>query len=262
MLSNPLALATIAALMASISSPASSDSGSIATPHLLVKFRGVGRSEVEKFVDAATLAKQSITAYLGKGFSRPVRIKINDEHWFPHYDQLNETIIIPANRIRGDAKGPPGLRGRGPTIVFVMTKLIAPSRNQDWGRFLETGLGIYLQEKFGGKEDLSFPNMGRDLHEETARMVANFGRFIPLGEAERERTFTTRFRRPRLLAHLEEGSFVRHLIESKGLTKFLKFYDGSPIEKVYTVDFQSLERGWKRLIRSLNPEAIPRNNVN
>ena len=83
-----------------------------------------------------------------------------------------------------------------------------------------------------------------------------------LDDAERERNISTRLIRIRRLAHLEEGSFVRYLIESEGITEFLKFYDGAPIEEVYAADLHSLERAWKRLIRSLNSEAIPRNNVN
>ena len=260
--STTLVLGALAVLVGGGSDSARSAYQSLTTPSFYVSYRDVDDADAKKFVDAAEKARIAVTKYLGKRYDDPISISISNDHKFPDIDAKTGRIFIPANRIRGDAGGPPGLKGRGPAIVLVMTKLIAPSRNRDWGGFLEIGLGIYMQEKFGDKRDLSFPNMGRDLHEETARTVADFGRFIPLENAERERTFTTRFRRARRLAHLEEGSFVRYLIESKGIAKFMMFYDGAPIEKVYDADFQSLERAWKRLIRSLNPEAIPRNNVN
>ena len=260
--SSTLALGALAALFGSGSEPARAANQSLTTPSFNVSYRDIDDADAKKFLDAAERAKIVVTKYLDRRYDDPISISISNDHKFPDIDAKAGRIVIPANRIRGDAVGPPALKGRGPSIVYVMTRLIAPSRNRDWGEFLEIGLGIYMQEKFGEKSDLSFPNMGRDLHEETARTVADFGRFIPLGKAERERTFTTRFRRARRLAHLEEGSFVRYLIELKGIARFLKFYDGSPIKKVYAADFQSLERAWKRLIRSLNPEAIPQNNVN
>jgi hypothetical protein len=130
------------------------------------------------------------------------------------------------------------------------------------GKFLETGLGTYLQEKFGDKDKLAYPSLGRDLHRETSRMAADFGRFIPFDDAERQRNFSTRLIRPRRFAHLQEGSFVRYLIESKGLTKFLRFYDGASVEKVYAADLPTLERAWQQMIRSLNVQALPLDNVN
>ena len=260
--SSALVLGALAALLGSGSDFVHAANKSVTTPSFHVSYRDVDDAEAKKFVDAAEKARMAVTRYLDRRFDDTISISISNDHKFPDIDAKTARIFIPANRIRGDAEGPPGLKGRGPTIVFLMTKLIAPSRNRDWGGFLEIGLGIYMQEKFGDRQDLSFPNMGRDLHEETARTVADFGRFIPLEKAERERTFSTRFRRARRLAHLEEGSFVRYLIESKGIAKFLKFYNGAPIKRVYTADFQSLERAWQRLIRSLTPEAIPSNNVN
>ncbi len=260
--SSTLALGALAALFGSGSESARAANQSLTTPSFNVSYRDVDDAEAKKFLDAAERAKIAVTKYLDRRYDDPISISISNDHKFPDIDAKAGRIVIPANRIRGDAVGPPRLKGRGPSIVYVMTRLIAPSRNRDWGGFLEIGLGIYMQEKFGDKWDLSFPNMGRDLHEETARTVADFGRFIPLRKAERERNFTTRFRRARRLAHLEEGSFVRYLIESKGIARFLEFYDGAPIEKVYAVNLQSLERAWKRLIRSLVPEAIPSSNVN
>jgi hypothetical protein len=241
---------------------ARSDGPILSSPSLHVNFRDVSRVDAETFVVAATKARESIESYLDRRYDGRISISIGDDHDFPRLDVNTDTIIIPANRIRGDAKGPPGLKGRGTAIVAVMTRLIAPSRNRDWGTFLETGLGVFLQEKFGNGEDVSFPNMGRDLHRETGRLAAQFGRFIPLADAERARTVRKRLNRTRRLAYLEEGSFARFLVETEGIGKFMRFYDGEPVEKVYAVDFASLERSWRNLIRSLTPEEIPDNNLN
>ncbi|MCZ6770480.1 MAG: hypothetical protein O7G83_00665 [Proteobacteria bacterium] len=257
-----MALAAFAALFGGGSDSARSANQSLTTPSFNVSYRDVDDAEAKIFVDAAETARIAVTKYLDRGYDDRISISISNDHKFPDIDPKTGRIVIPASRIRGDAGGPPGLKGRGPAFIQVLTVVIAPSRNRKLGRLLETGLGAYLQEKFGDKSKLAYPSMGRDLHRETSLMAANFGRFIALVDAERERNITTRLIRIRRLAHLEEGSFVRYLIESEGITEFLKFYDGAPIEEVYAADLQTLERSWQRLIRSLNPEAIPRNNVN
>ena len=218
-------------------------------------YRGIDDAQAKRFLTAAERGRAAIVRYLDRPYDRRLTVAINDSFKFPQFDRDTGTILIPASRIRGDSSGPAALHGRGPAIVAVMTRAIAPSRNRHWGEFLETGLGVFLQEKFGGKGDRSFPNMGQDLHEETARMVAEFGRFIPLREAERERRVTTRFRRARRLAHLEEGSFVRFLIESKGLESFLRFYDGKSMEQIYGADLETLESAWKSMILALEVRA-------
>ena len=259
--SSALAVGAMVPLLGVEIGSAHSASPGITTPSFYVEYSHVEEADVRNFIRSTKMAKFSIEKYLDRRYDGRIPISISNDHDFPHIDARIGQIVIPANRIRGDAKGPPGLKGRGTAIVAVMTKLIAPSRNQDWGKFLETGLGVYLQEKFGDKQDLSFPNMGRDLHRETSFLAASFGRFIPLIKAERERNVRKRLNRTRRLAHLEEGSFVRFLIETDGIAKFLKFYDGASVEKVYATNFRSLEQSWQQLIRSLTTEEIPTNNV-
>ena len=150
------------------------------------------------------------------------------------------------------------MRKRSTLLPMVITPLIAPSLNSIWGDFLETGLRVFLQEKFGPRQDRAFPMLGNDLHRATAKLSADYGKLIPIAEVERARTWRTKLTRTRRLAYLEAGSFVRFLIEARGLNKFLNWYNGQRFEEVYQQEIVQAEREWSDYIREYrvqNPTA-------
>lgn len=225
----------------------------LTTPHFVIAYRDIDKSLAKRVGLDAEAAYGAVTSYLGKEPTETIRIEISNEHLFPRHDKKTRQVFIPANRVRGDAAGPRGLRGRGTAIVSQITPIIAPSANKLWGSFLETGLRVYLQTKFEAQHDRSFPTMGRDLHEETVRLATAYGRFIPLMEVEKARTWRNRLTRTRRLAYLEEGSFVRFLIENFGLPKFMMWYDGGEFDRSYGQPFALVERQWKTQIGANRP---------
>jgi hypothetical protein len=221
----------------------------IKTENFNISYSGITDNQAKTFAEIAEQALQDVTSYLGKRYRKTIWIRIGDNYDFRRADTKKSMITIPANRIRGDAPGPPRIRGRGPGIVHEVTHIVAPSRGRS-GRFLDEGLGIYMQEKFGGPDDRTYPNMGRDLHEETARLVQEYGKIIPLKNAEAVRADITKsFARG--VAYIEEGSFVRHLIETYGLEKFMKVYEGDRYENVYGKEFGFLAEEWRERIAKL-----------
>lgn len=249
------ALGALVLLMGVVGHGAGANDRTFTSDAFRISYRDIDLEEVEKFAAFAENGRAAVAGYLDRDEAGLISVSIDGNTRFPRWDPNQQRIVVPANRLRGAASGPRRLRGRGTAIILVITGVVAPSRHREWGRFLEMGLGVYLQERFGDDEDPSYPTMGRDLHEETVRLARDFGRLISLGKAERERTATTRFRRARTLAQLEEGSFVRFLIESRGLARFLKFYDGAPPRQVYDMDLAALEAEWRRMILSMNVSA-------
>ncbi len=65
------------------------------------------------------------------------------------------------------------------------------------------------------------------------------------------------FGRAHRLAMLEEGSFVRFLIESRGKAQFMKVFNGGTFRDVYGVGFCALEAAWVAHLVKLDPRIKP-----
>ena len=223
------------------------------TPHFTVSYENLSEEDARSFLAAAEEARSTVTAYLGKRFSQPIHIKVGEQYLFPQYSQKESEIFMPANRLRKGTAQPTRSRNRSPLLLMLITPIVAPSTNSIWGEFLETGLRVFLQEKFGASEERAFPMLGNDLHKETARLGADYGRLIPIADVERARTWRTKMTRTRRLAYLEAGSFVRFLIEQYSLEKFMSWYDGKRFEEVYGQEIAQMEREWAGYIRAAQP---------
>ena len=231
--------------------PGSATENSVTTTNFVVTYQTIAREQAEKFAAEAEKDYAAVTSYLGRRYSRPIRVYISDNYAFPRYRKEVGKIFIPTDRFPLAQSVVSKAQRRGTGLLISITPIIAPSANTRWGDFLETGLRTHIQEKFGRKEEQPFPTMGRDLHEETAQLVSDYGKFIPLANAEEARTWRTRPTRTRRLAYLEAGSFVRYLIEQQGLEKFLQWYDGGRFEDVYTRPLSAIEQEWQRYVESL-----------
>ena len=227
--------------------------GQIERPPLSIIYTDIGQTQAEAFAAEAEKSYRAVTSYLGRGSGQTIKVEIGNAIRIPDADIQTRTVSFPANRIRGDAGGPPPYRGRGPAIAHALTMIIAPSGNPNWKDFLESGFGSFVQEKFGGPNDRSYPNMGRDLHQATADMIARYGRFIPLDEAAAARTGGRPFSRTVVLAFLEEGSFVRWLVENYGLERYLAVHDGQrDFGEAFGKPFCKLEIDWARQLGARN----------
>lgn len=199
----------------------------------------------------------TITVEISRGVTNPTAV-VGGRHF-----------LLPADRVLGTAGGEPAIRCRGPALYHLATMLIAESRHPHHGAMLTNGLGVYLEEWFRADAAVpsaaecqaiadpderfrvllqrSFPTMGRDIHAATAELAASQG-LIPLAEVEAARTqrlFGSRTR----MALLQEGSFVRYLIEDRGgIERFLRVYRGEPFEAVYGAPLARLEMDWKKRV--------------
>jgi hypothetical protein len=216
----------------------------IKTDNLVIKYENISLEMAQKFTEQAEKAFGDVTGYISKKYRRGrIYISISDKYDMPRTTRDNE-ILIPANRIRGDAGGPPEIAGRGPAIVHELTHVIAPSQEKP-NRYLDEGLAVFMQEKFGA--DKSYPNMGEDVHQLTSRLIRKVGQPVSIYKLEE-----TRHSSPsgdvRQLAYLQEGSFVRYLIEKYGLQDFMAMYEGKSYERIYKKSLEDLERDWKEFI--------------
>ena len=135
---------------------------------------------------------------------------------------------------------------RKAAIAHELVHVFFPNGN----RLLAEGLAVYLQAEIGSNP--AFPNFGRPLHElvrERLRdMVPGFSTRRPRqsrtapscrtrrdrdaksADAQRSGTISTaRSRADRRIIYPIAGSFVQHLIESRGLESFRALYERTPL---------------------------------
>jgi len=224
---------------------------------LKLEYKDITQQQADTLLAQATAGLAQVMTYLGKQkLEGRIIIRVADSYTIPYskWDQprgnrVNGEILIPGNRVRGDVRGGPQRDwGRGPAIVHEIAHIVAPSGRRD--RYLDEGLGVFIQEKFSPKGDKSYPNMGYDVHEETARALNELGKIIAMSELETERNART-FGPGRKVAYLQEGSFVRYLIESNGIEKFMQMYEGGSYEAAYGKAATSIYDEWIAFIRPM-----------
>ena len=216
--------------------------GTLTAHGLILAYRDIADDAARALIEAAACALANVKNYLERDFADTIRIEVGDHFTLPTASPHEARIAIPADRIRGDAGGPPEIRGRGPAIVHEIVHIVAPCGHRQWRGLLREGLAVCLQERFGGDSDFSYPNMGRDVHAEAARLIAAHGGPINLADTDRVRRESTG--RERRLSYLQQGSFVRFLIETHGVPRFMEIYEGNCFTQVCGVDLPALERAW------------------
>lgn len=223
----------------------------IVTDNLLIAHDGVSEAEAQAFATEAERAYQAVARYFGRGHERVISIRVGERYDVPTAYHSRSTIVVGANRIRGDAGGVGRWRALGPAIAHEITHLVAGQSRGAPGGFLDEGLAVFVQEKFKLPGDRSFPNMGRDVHEETVRWSRQYDRLVPLAETHQARWLAGG---PRDLIYLQAGSFVRFLVETQGLEKFMSLYEGQGYVAVYGRELGALEKEWLEFLKSLRVE--------
>lgn len=112
--------------------------------------------------------------------------------------------------------------------------------------FLAEGIAMYASQRYL----IADGNVSLDGF---ARAALEEGRLIPLADLESGRV---RFmgRLPQRTPYDQAGSFVRFLIETRGLPRFKDVYVSGQYERVYGETLPQLEAEWKRSLRS--PRAL------
>lgn len=108
-------------------------------------------------------------------------------------------------------------------LIHEVTHVLLGESKVDPARFsavLTEGIAVYLQSRFGGVEDRSFPTQGGDLHHLLREASASPCLEMDFeADAQPEEDMAAR-----RTAYLAAGSFVRYLVESEGVDNFLALY--------------------------------------
>jgi len=216
------------------------------TNHFKINYKNIPDEQAKEFSEKAEKAFSDVTQYLGKKYKKKIKIYINNKYKIPRTTK-DKKILMPANRIRGDAGGPPSIKGRGPAIIHEVTHIIAKSAYFP-DRFLDEGLAVYIQAKFEAEGERNYPNMGKEIHKEALKCMNEYGKIIPLKECEKTRR-SKKSGLARRTAYVQEGSFAKYLIEKYTLQKFMEVYEGKTYSKIYGKSFEDLEKEWAGFIK-------------
>lgn len=149
-------------------------------------------------------------------------------------------IFIPTSKFK---------QQRDSCIAHELTHLLAPSQGKH-DRLFDEGLAVHVQALFDDTVgDCSYPTFGRNLHDETRISAREALGYIPLKNVEEVRNAdqTGPMRR---LAYLQEGSFVRYLIEGFGIESYLSMHFGQTSEESFGLSMISLEENWKDFLEA------------
>ena len=234
--------ALLSLLLVASFGPAHATGGKIETDHLIITYEDVSLARAQNLAGQAEEAFGAVTAYLSKKYTQgKITISISHRYNIP-LTTRDSRVLIPASLVQE------GAGGRGSSIVHQLTLAIARSQGKP-NRYLDEGLAVFMQEKFG--RDKSYPALGEDIHQATARLIRTVGEPIPIQKLEETR-ITGRASSLIRLAHVQEGSFVRYLVETYGLQGFMAMYEGKSYEEVYKKDLDSLEAEWKEFVQGIN----------
>ncbi len=180
---------------------------------------------------------ENICSHLNLSPPERIIVQLSDRRSIPVTLRKQQTIIIPLSRLPDCS-----------AIVHELTHLIV-GVGAEPGGLLDEGLAVYLQAKFGGANDRSFPTEGKDVHEAASNAVNRHGSVLPL-----DGTIGVRRRGKRgperTLAYLQEGSFTGFLIESFGVDRVMSAYKKTSWQNVFNQSIGSLEAAWHRHLRA------------
>ena len=202
-------------------------------------------SEEHGFRERFAAAAEKVCKWWGPSWTRGFEIEI-DRRRGP------SMALVPAWRGSRGAMifRAPTIRRQASAIVYEITHVLAPNAN----RFLAEGLGVHAQEALGGQP--AYPNFGRDLHREAAKLadIADIAALERYATPKRLRSDALDGRE----AYIVAGSFVRYLIETYGMEKFRELYALTPLvprtrdagdparwQAVYGKPLASLAEGWR-----------------
>lgn len=196
-------------------------------------------------------ATHKVCAWWGPSFAGTFTIDVVEANGpsmalIPAWRGERGRVMFPASLVR---------RGRAATVHEIV-HVYAPNAN----RFLAEGLAVYAHEKLGGP--IAYPNFGANLHTTAAPYaqadIAALERLATPSRLELDRLADRE-------AYLVAGSFVRFLIERRGLDTFRRLYAVTPLvpgqrnagaparwQEVYGVNLDQLVQMWRNsLARSI-----------
>jgi hypothetical protein len=192
----------------------------------------LSEDQLDHFCNVAVRGFQQVSSYLSVVPPGRIDIRIVDVLRRSAAYHHSHTIVISRHKLPDKT-----------AVIHELTHLIAGTSGDSNGT-LDEGLAVYLQATFGDRYDRSFPTEGADLHAAAAAAIAEHNVALPLTTTPNAR-LTARSASERRLAYLEEGSFVRFLIEERGLACFLQVYRAQASWKdVFGTERGDLEQAW------------------
>lgn len=214
------------------------------------RFQSVSEEVAHRFEEEFCDAVRRVRNWWGPTYAGRFNVRVDDSRG-------PSMALVPGWRgrrgemlFRSDTVG----QGRAATIHEVL-HVFAPNAN----RFLAEGLAVHAHDFLGGNP--AFPNFGADLH----RLSRGFAAVADLAALDGVATpaplgadgpLNERAR------YIVAGSFVRYLIESRGLAKFREIYAVTPLDtgrrstgdrarwrRVYGADLDELAKGWRSALQ-------------
>ena len=218
-------------------------------PKITVKAEALSDEDIQVFEQTLRRAVAKVCAWWGPTFAGPYHVTIKD-------DRKPSMAMIPAWRgHRGNMLFmSEKTRKHVSPVLHEVTHIFASNAN----RFLAEGLAVYAQEHLGGQR--AYPNFGRDLHK-AAKPYADWADLPMLDAIVVPKGLLTPDRPQQLKAYTVAGSFVRYLIETRGMEKFRALYALTPMvpheripsdparwETVYGMPLTALAAAWKAFV--------------
>lgn len=215
-----------------------------------------------RFAELLVEERRRVRAWWGATFEEPILVKVAAERGpsmalVPGWRGERGTMLMPLQRVKGNDAA----------SLHELVHVYAPNGN----RFLAEGLAVYAHEALKGRP--AHPNFGRDLHEMARERTGD----ISLVALDKVPT-------PNDLGHQAEpvnayvaaGSFVRFLIEDRGLERFRALYEMTPLipnkraaalperwRAAYGQSLEELETAWRQFlndeVRAPAPSPAGRN---
>jgi branched-chain amino acid aminotransferase len=215
------------------------------TEHVTIHHAHMSFDTLVPFAKKVDAAVSRISSFLGCDPPPLIEIELIAKRRISMASHNRQRIVISKDRLPDRT-----------AIVHELTHLIGGLSYQRGG-VLDEGLAVYLQERFGGPDDRSFPTAGRDLHCEAVRMMiqCNCVHSLLSGGSPPRQLWNGP---QRALLYLQAGSLVRFLIETYGIASVMRLYRGSGTwSEVCGTSAEALERDWIDAMSKLESGHAP-----
>jgi hypothetical protein len=218
-------------------------------PDVTVNAEAMTDAEIAAFEKTLRSAVATVCAWWGPTFEGPYTVNIEDNKgpsmaMIPAWRGHHGTMLFRSQKTRD---------GRSP-VVHEVVHIFAPNAN----RFVAEGLAVYAHAHLGGQP--AYPNFGRDLHK-AAKPYAAWADLPMLDAIVVPKGLLTPDRPRQRKAYTVAGSFVRYLIETRGMEKFRALYALTPMvprkripsdparwQTIYGASLETLAAEWKTFL--------------
>lgn len=186
-------------------------------PTVTIEAEALSDNDIRAFEKTLRSAIAKVCAWWGPTFDGPYRVRIEDNNgpsmaMIPAWRGHHGNMLFRSEKTR-ERKSP---------VLHEVVHIFAPNAN----RFVAEGLAVYAHERLGGQP--AYPNFGRDLHK-AAKPYADWADLPKLDAIVVPKGLLTPDRPQQLKAYTVAGSFVRFLIETRGMEKFRALYALTPM---------------------------------